>query len=239
MSQKKMDLYEVVGLPKTASRTDIADAIDTLRIELHTDSIKNDPDRAQKEARYKLLDEAKQTLLNAEKRAAYDRGGYDAVARLNSGASSGPSPYASRPGTPVEDIRPPADFSLTGLADFARRSRERDGAAPASGSSQTPSPSPAPRPVSTGGDDFAARMAAKRAAARAGGAAPAAEPEPAKPAVPREVGYAQTALENVKSVLTGPDEIPLDVLTAFQQNLSDVAALVGQKIKKAPSGPRP
>jgi molecular chaperone DnaJ len=71
----KRDLYEILGVSRAASDTELKAAFRKLAMQHHPD--RNPGDRAA-EAKFKELNEAYQTLSDAQKRAAYDRFGHAA-----------------------------------------------------------------------------------------------------------------------------------------------------------------
>ncbi len=73
MSQR--DYYEVLGISKSASATEIKKAYRKAAVEHHPDK---NPDDPQAEERFKEVGEAYEILCNEEKRAAYDRFGHAA-----------------------------------------------------------------------------------------------------------------------------------------------------------------
>ncbi len=73
MSQR--DYYEVLGISKEASSTEIKKAYRKAAVEHHPDK---NPDDPQAEERFKEVGEAYEILSNEEKRAAYDRFGHSA-----------------------------------------------------------------------------------------------------------------------------------------------------------------
>jgi molecular chaperone DnaJ len=80
----KRDYYEVLGVAKTASDTELKGAFRKLAMKFHPD--KNPGDKAA-ETQFKELNEAYQVLSDAQKRAAYDRFGH---AAFQQGGAGGP-----------------------------------------------------------------------------------------------------------------------------------------------------
>jgi molecular chaperone DnaJ len=80
----KRDYYEVLGVAKTATEAEMKSAFRKLAMQYHPD--KNPGDHAA-EVKFKEINEAYQTLSDAQKRAAYDRFGHAAFA--NGGAGAG------------------------------------------------------------------------------------------------------------------------------------------------------
>jgi len=77
------DYYEVLGVAKDASESDITKAYRRLALKHHPD--KNQDDKEQAEQNFKRISEAYSTLSNAEKRKEYDQFGKD-------GPQPGPAP---------------------------------------------------------------------------------------------------------------------------------------------------
>ena len=71
----KRDYYEVLGVGKNATEADIKKAFRTLARQYHPDANKDDPNAAEK---FKEINEAYQTLSDADKRARYDQFGHAA-----------------------------------------------------------------------------------------------------------------------------------------------------------------
>ncbi len=71
-----MDLYEVLGIQRTASQDDIKRAFRKLASQHH-------PDKGGDTARFQAIQEAYATLGDPEKRAHYDRGGHSANFNFN------------------------------------------------------------------------------------------------------------------------------------------------------------
>jgi molecular chaperone DnaJ len=81
------DLYQVLGVPRTASEAEIKKAYRKLAMEFHPD--RNNGDKAAEE-KFKEITEAYDVLRDSEKRAAYDRYG---EAALRGGARGGFSDF--------------------------------------------------------------------------------------------------------------------------------------------------
>jgi molecular chaperone DnaJ len=71
----KRDYYEVLGVSKNASEAEVKKAFRTLARQHHPDANQDDPNAAEK---FKEVNEAYQTLSDAEKRARYDQFGHAA-----------------------------------------------------------------------------------------------------------------------------------------------------------------
>jgi molecular chaperone DnaJ len=82
----KRDYYEVLGVNKGASDADLKSAFRGLAMKYHPD--KNPGDK-NAEIHFKEINEAYQTLSDAQKRAAYDRFGHAAFAQGGGGAGFG------------------------------------------------------------------------------------------------------------------------------------------------------
>jgi len=81
----KRDYYEVLGVSKTASEDEIKKAYRKLAMKYHPDHNK-EPGAEEK---FKEINEAQSVLLDAQKRAAYDRYGHSAVDGSAPGAGGG------------------------------------------------------------------------------------------------------------------------------------------------------
>lgn len=71
----KRDYYDVLGVERSASQSDIKGAYRKLAMKLHPD---RNPDNPEAEQQFKEVNEAYDALRNEEKRAAYDRYGHAA-----------------------------------------------------------------------------------------------------------------------------------------------------------------
>ena len=83
MSPVKRDCYEVLGVPRDADEREIKKAFRTLARELHPDVNRHDPEAEEK---FKEAAEAYEILSDSERRALYDRYGYEGLS--SSGFSS-------------------------------------------------------------------------------------------------------------------------------------------------------
>src|SRR6266511_774161 len=72
---KKRDYYEVLGVTRSASQEEVKRAYRKLAVKFHPDKNPNDPHAEEK---FKELGEAYDVLMDADKRAAYDRFGHSA-----------------------------------------------------------------------------------------------------------------------------------------------------------------
>jgi len=80
----KRDYYEVLGVSKTATEAEMKSAFRKLAMQFHPD---RNPGDHEAEVKFKEINEAYQTLSDAQKRAAYDRFGHAAFAN---GGAGGP-----------------------------------------------------------------------------------------------------------------------------------------------------
>ena len=93
----KRDYYEVLGVARDASEEDLKKAYRRLAMQYHPD--RNKDDKAAEE-RFKEVNEAHDTLKDAEKRAAYDRFGHAAFEGGGGAGGPGGAPF----GAGFEDI---------------------------------------------------------------------------------------------------------------------------------------
>lgn len=82
----KRDYYEVLGLSKSASDSDIKKAYRKLAKKYHPDA---NPDNKEAEVKFKEVTEAYEVLSDADKRAAYDRYGHAAFEQGGAGGFGG------------------------------------------------------------------------------------------------------------------------------------------------------
>jgi molecular chaperone DnaJ len=78
MATKKRDYYEVLTVTRAASEEEIKRAYRKLAVKFHPDK---NPDDPHAEEKFKELGEAYDVLMDADKRAAYDRYGHSAFAQ--------------------------------------------------------------------------------------------------------------------------------------------------------------
>src|SRR5437588_2501733 len=86
MPTTKRDYYEVLGVPRGAPEDDVKRAYRKLAVKFHPDKNPNDPHA---EERFKELGAAYGVLIDADKRAAYDRYGHAAFAQGGAGFGGG------------------------------------------------------------------------------------------------------------------------------------------------------
>jgi molecular chaperone DnaJ len=90
LASTKRDYYEVLGLSREASETEIKKAYRRLVRDHHPDANPNDPDA---EERFKELTEAYEVLSNPQARRAYDTYGHQVPQVPRSGAGTGGDPF--------------------------------------------------------------------------------------------------------------------------------------------------
>src|SRR5258707_1896347 len=77
MATEKRDYYEVLGIARNATGEEVKRAYRKLAVKVHPDK---NPDDPRAEEKFKELGEAYDMLMDADKRAAYDRFGHAAFA---------------------------------------------------------------------------------------------------------------------------------------------------------------
>src|SRR2546428_1686652 len=118
MAATKRDYYEVLGIAKSASEDDIKKAFRAKARKLHPD-VNKAPDA---ETQFKECSEAYAVLIDADKRAAYDRFGHAAVSGAGGFGGFDPSSFSG-----LEDILGDL-FNMGGFGDLfggGRRARSR------------------------------------------------------------------------------------------------------------------
>src|ERR1700716_2561861 len=86
MPTEKRDYYEVLAVSRTATEEEVKRAYRKLAVKYHPDK---NPDDPHSEEKFKELGEAYDVLINADKRAAYDRFGHAAFSQGTAGRGGG------------------------------------------------------------------------------------------------------------------------------------------------------
>src|ERR1700726_2255460 len=86
MATKKRDYYEVLEVERGSGEVEIKRAYRKLAVKFHPDKNPEDPHAEEK---FKELGEAYAVLMDADKRAAYDRFGHTAFAQGGAGFGGG------------------------------------------------------------------------------------------------------------------------------------------------------
>jgi molecular chaperone DnaJ len=86
MPTEKRDYYEVLAVSRTATEEEVKRSYRKLAVKFHPDK---NPDEPHAEEQFKELGEAYDVLMDAEKRAAYDRFGHAAFAQGTAGRGGG------------------------------------------------------------------------------------------------------------------------------------------------------
>src|SRR3989454_1879983 len=86
MATEKRDYYEVLGVARNAPDEEVKRAYRKLAVKYHPDK---NPDDPHAEEKFKELGEAYDVLMDADKRAAYDRFGHAAFAQGMAGRGGG------------------------------------------------------------------------------------------------------------------------------------------------------
>ncbi|XP_020582055.1 chaperone protein dnaJ GFA2, mitochondrial [Phalaenopsis equestris] len=118
-SMSARDYYDVLGVSKGASSSDIKKAYYGLAKKLHPDTNKEDPDA---EKKFQEVQRAYEVLKDDEKRSLYDQVGPDAFEQAASGGGPGGPFGGAGFGSPFDDF-----FSGGGMNDFFKNIfRERE-----------------------------------------------------------------------------------------------------------------
>src|SRR5215213_5500550 len=86
MATTKRDYYEILSITRDATEEEIKRSYRKLAVKFHPDK---NPDDAHAEEKFKELGEAYDVLMDADKRAAYDRYGHAAFAQGTGGRGGG------------------------------------------------------------------------------------------------------------------------------------------------------
>ena len=91
MEMAKRDYYEVLGVPKDASESDIKKAYRKAAMKYHPDKFANSSEAEKKDAeeKFKEINEAYEILSDAQKKAAYDQYGHAAFEPGGPGGAGG------------------------------------------------------------------------------------------------------------------------------------------------------
>src|SRR5436309_15613452 len=82
----KRDYYEVLGVGRSATEEEVKRAYRKLAVQFHPDK---NPDDPHAEEKFKEIGEAYDVLMDADKRAAYDRFGHAAFSQGSAGFRGG------------------------------------------------------------------------------------------------------------------------------------------------------
>ena len=155
------DYYAVLGVPRTASQTDIKKAFRKLAREHHPDT---KPGDAAAERRFKEVNEANAVLSDPDKRALYDRLGADWESYARAGATAGG-------GVPRRGARPGRGRSVRRLRGGSGGSRAAASATSSTRPATPASSATSSRRSSAGASEPVAGRATTSAGRRTGGGA--------------------------------------------------------------------
>ena len=188
------DYYAVLGVPKTASQTDIKKAYRKLAREHHPDA---KPGDAASERRFKDVNEANAVLSDPEKRKQYDALGanWEAFSRAGAGAGAAGNPFAGFGGTAGGAGNVRYEFRTSGdpgeFSDFFRMFFGGEGGFANSGSTRS-----AGRGGSSGGAiDIDELLAGMNAGFQTGRGAAASTATRQRQAPPSSEAHAEITLE--------------------------------------------
>jgi len=86
----KRDYYEVLGVTRTVTETELKSAYRKLALQYHPDRNPNNPDAEEK---FKEVSEAYAILADADKRSVYDRYGHAGLGGASAGAGFDPTVF--------------------------------------------------------------------------------------------------------------------------------------------------
>jgi DnaJ-class molecular chaperone len=235
MSQKA-DYYEVLGISKAATASEIQTAYKKIVMACHEDTVRNRERKAGKsddaikaeveKARKKLIaaTEAKEVLTDDKKRAAYDSGGHSALENLGSG-----------PGVSFKDLAGPTQTRRSTEDDFSFfdkiAERRPDLAKPSDGLTAAERRERAKEE----------RLRAREALRSGGGGTSTEEPKRQTQSTATEkftkaaedIRAATGQLKNSEAI------VDVAVLERFMEGLDELRAEVSNAIKRSKSGPKP
>ena len=98
----KKDYYEILGVSKTATESEIKKAYKRLAMKYHPD--KNQDNKAEAEAKFKEVKEAYEILTDAQKKAAYDQYGHAAFEQGGGAGAGGFGGFSGFGGGAFDDL---------------------------------------------------------------------------------------------------------------------------------------
>eukprot|EP01028_Stygiella_incarcerata_P004317 TRINITY_DN1934_c0_g1_i1.p1 TRINITY_DN1934_c0_g1~~TRINITY_DN1934_c0_g1_i1.p1 ORF type:complete len:422 (+),score=101.80 TRINITY_DN1934_c0_g1_i1:153-1268(+) len=94
---QERDLYEILGVPRSSTQTQIRKAYRKLTKENHPDRYQDAEEKAAAKQRFSEISQAYDVLSNPDKRAAYNREGMEGVRRVESQGRGGGGPTTGNP----------------------------------------------------------------------------------------------------------------------------------------------